>query len=156
VINYGDREDLRPFVEAAAAAARFSPCQKSKRGVAIWRAGQSVEHVRHVGFNHPPHGFHCDGSEACRAACNKVCVHAETHVLLQAGTWAQGMEMLHVKVVDDEPVHSGVPSCWQCSRNVVQAGISGFWLLHEDGPRRYTASEFHELTLAHCDLPAVR
>lgn len=131
-----------------------SPCEKSKRGVVIWRPGDSESFMG--GYNHPPSPFKCDGSEACRASCGKVCVHAEAHALLGAKKSVRGMDMLHVKVVDGEAVASGPPSCWQCSRLMLEAGVAGMWLLHEDGLRRYDIEEFHALTLQHCGLPVIR
>ncbi len=146
-----------------------SPCAKSRRGVVIF--------CRHLGLlavgrNHPPEGFACDGSDECRASCNKLCVHAEADALAHLARALQARrdefsalgdavgemrpEMLHVKVVDGEAVPSGPPSCWQCSRHVVNFGIEAFWLLHEDGLRRYAPDEFHALTLEHCGLPVVR
>jgi hypothetical protein len=61
--------------------------------------------------------------------------------------------MLHVKVVKGIATISGPPSCWQCSRLILEAGIAGMWLLHSEGLHRYTAEEFHRLTLEHCKLP---
>ena len=113
------------------------------------------------GFNHPPAPFTCDGSTACREACGKVCVHAEADALLQAtkglpDPWFMGgAEMLHVKVVNGREVPSGPPSCWQCSRLILESGIAGMWLLHEEGFQRYTPEEFHRLTLEHCGLPVI-
>lgn len=148
------------FNEAAMAAVRVgaaSPCAKSKRGVVIF----DQTRVLALGNNHPPRGFACSGSEACRAACPKLCVHAEQAALAALGPvdpttgepWAN-LDLLHVKVVDGLPVPSGPPSCWQCSRAILDhGGIIGVWLLHEQGWRFYTAHDFHVLTLAACDLP---
>jgi hypothetical protein len=68
----------------------------------------------------------------------------------------EGLEMLHVKVTEHGSVPSGPPSCWQCSRHIVAAGIKYMWLFHDDGLRRYDALEFHELTLRHHGLPVTR
>ena len=140
----------------AVKAAQWSPCQKSQRGVIIWRRSGGVISE---GWNAPPAGQTCDGSVGCRANCNKRCVHAEVAALHNAHRWGKATnasEMLHVKVVDGEAVTSGNPSCWQCSRHLLGSGIEGMWLLH-DGPvvsdavlRRYTVDEFHTLTLQHC------
>ncbi len=132
----------------AVRAARRSPCAKSQRGAVIWKrlAGIVVP-----GWNHPPEPMSCSGSLHCREHCNKFCVHAEADAILRAGVDLQGCEMLHVKVVDGEPVPSGGPSCWQCSRLILQSGIKTMWLLH-DGLRGYDAHEFHLLTLHECGL----
>lgn len=129
-----------------------SPCAKSKRGVVIWDQAGVVA----VGTNHQPRGFSCDGSTACREACNRLCVHAEETAILRARRSVVGCDMLHIKVVDGRAVPSGHPSCWQCSRVVLDSGIARLWLLHDDGLRAYSADEFHELTLKNRGLPVVR
>lgn len=148
----------------ATAIARMSPCKKSKRGVLVFNRRGPLG----GGFNGPPPGFVCDGSPECRAACPKVCNHAEARALLEALSFARrsptepldivlhGAELLHIKVVDGEPVPSGPPSCWQCSRLILDCGISKVWLVHADGLKSYTADEFHEATLRECGLPVIR
>jgi deoxycytidylate deaminase len=148
---------LKPLdrhLEAAVEQANRSPCAKSKRGVVVWEPFKGV--IMGRGHNAPPSGLTCDGSEACRQSCGKVCVHAEMNAIFSAYNQVIKSDMLHIKTVGGEPVPSGPPSCWQCSRNIVAAGIAYVWLLHEKGWRRYPASEFHQLTLQHCGLPGVR
>lgn len=147
-----EQEALAKAVEAGC----WSPCAKSKRGVVIWRRGGGV---LAQGFNTPPPGFKCDGSPGCRRDCGKVCIHAEVYAILDAGNYGkgiQGAEMLHVKVVDGKAVPSGPPSCWQCSRELIKAGLTFMWLLEPGDPdpvlRRYGVDEFHELTLRNCRL----
>lgn len=147
---FNERDALKVAIEAAIQ----SPCNKSKRGVALWHPAVRESIV--VGFNHPPKGFVCDGSKACRAHCNKLCIHAEEDVLLKIQTKdLSEYELVHVKVVDGEAVASGEPSCWQCSRKILDLEIQRVWLLHEDGLRPYTARVFHRMTLENCGLPAV-
>jgi hypothetical protein len=70
------------------------------------------------------------------------------------------MEMLHVKVEQVNGVWVGVtsggPSCPDCSKLILECGIAGMWLYEDspEGPRlvRYTADEFHDLTLRNCGL----
>jgi hypothetical protein len=63
-------------------------------------------------------------------------------------------ELLHIKTGEEGlPEPSGQPSCWQCSRMVLEAGLAGVWLLHAEGWRRYTPEEFHRLTLDNNNLP---
>ena len=136
-------------LETAVKAAVLSPCQKSKRGVAIFHReyGLSV-----AGCNHPPGPLKCDGTKACRKVCNKICVHAEQDALLQSGAPLVGYEMLHVKVVAGKAVPSGPPSCWQCSRLILAAKLKAMWLLHEDGLRAYSPLQFHIMTLEHHEI----
>jgi len=145
-----------------------SPCAKSKRGVVVFlrdRTKFEDPGEYSVGTNEPPWPMACDGSEACRANCNKLCVHAEASALLNligqeparppAPTRLDEFEMLHVKVVGGVAVPSGPPSCPYCSRLILKMGLKAMWLLHEDGLRSYTAEEFHRLTLEHCGLPII-
>lgn len=116
-----------------------------------------------MGCNHPPGRIACDGSESCRASCGKLAVHAEQDALLRcvaSGLQVHGLEMLHTKValVDGlwVSVPGGPPSCSDCSKLILEAGIDGMWLMEkregEARPVRYTASEFHEQTLRNCGL----
>jgi deoxycytidylate deaminase len=141
-------------LERAVRMARQSPCQKSKRGVVIWNP--SLFDILCANHNHPPKGFSCDGSDECRANCGKHCVHAEMAAILDAKQGLHGFHMLHVKVVDGEAVPSGPPSCSECSKHILAAGIASMWLLHEEGLREYAADEFHELSLRERGLPVIR
>lgn len=138
-------------IYVATVAAKESTCAKSKRGVAIVAANGTVPVMA---ANGPPAPFKCDGSVACRAACNRVAVHAEERAIIKHGLALPGTQLVHVKVVDRRIVPSGPPSCWQCSRMIVGAGIETVWLYHHDGWRAYSAEEFHRLTLEHHGLPA--
>jgi deoxycytidylate deaminase len=130
-------------VSRAVAVAHESPC-RSKRGVVIFRGDTPIAR----GFNDKPFGFNCDGSEACKATCRTEAVHAEQVALLRAGLLARGADLLHVKVdAHGSAVFSGGPSCVQCSKLIVAAGIAGVWLNHESGWRRYPAHEFHALSV---------
>jgi len=163
---------LHEAVQAAVAAARTSPCAKSRRGVAIidreWEGGRVVASAS----NGPPSPLVCTRDAACRAACPRVAVHAEQRALLWALDRARArprapvLEVVHAKV--DEAgalVPSGGPSCVECSKLMLAAGVQRVYLYQEraDGPaqaspawRGYEALEFHELTLAALGLPAGR
>ena len=153
-------------IESARKAALRSPCAKSKRGVVLFCGEDTTEEcvvVAGEGFNGPPPGFACDRSDACRRDCAKLCLHAEDRAIRQALVeWSapplDDVELLHVKVVDGQVVPGGGPSCWQCSRLVVEAGLRGVWLYEQTGIapsgggalaswRFYTAEEFHRTTL---------
>lgn len=143
--------------------ARRSPCAKSQRGVVVFhpRCG-----IFGRGHNGPPPGFRCDGSESCRAHCNKLCVHAEMVALLDASRdplfkqVGHELELMHVKVVDGNPVVSGDPSCWQCSREILSYGIRRVWLAYPSSSplvlQAYLPDRFHELTLLNNSLPVLR
>lgn len=159
---------------AAITAGKCSPCEKSKRGVVIFNSKGVIS----LGYNHPPAPMRCDGSLACRTHCRYLCIHAEEdalqHIIVSSSeerlrvcsNWkgsigymdpATPLQMLHLRVVDGAAVPSQGPSCWQCSRSILGTGkISQVWLLLPDGLRSYTPLDFHEQTLANCDMPAIR
>lgn len=128
----------RYAIQVAREAALKSPCAKSKRGVVLFDPSasdldDSFTVIAGEGFNGQPEPFRCAASEACRRDCAKLCLHAEDRAIRQAiAEWSEppldDLELLHVKVVDGEVVPGGGPSCWQCSRIVVEVGLRGVWL----------------------------
>ena len=133
----------------AIAEGRDSPCGKSKRGVVIYDPHTTNSIVR--GRNAPALGV-CGNDDVCRAACARICIHAEQDSLLR-GFDVVGADLVHVKVIDGVLVPSGGPSCVECSKLILAAGVDGVWLYHAEGWRRYSAEEFHRLTLAALGLP---
>lgn len=128
----------RFVVHAAIEAAQRSYC-RSQRGAATFFDGRLLS----VGFNQKPPGFLCDSSDACKASCRFEAVHAE-QVALIGCLQPKGADMLHVKVVSGHLVPSGEPSCVECSKLILGAGLLGVWLFHEGvGWRRYGADDFH-------------
>lgn len=141
------------ILDAVIAWANSSPCAKSKRGVVIFTSTT----VAAGGTNQPPPTFACDGSEACRAACSKVCEHAEMAALRMLKGSDTGFELAHIKTVGGVAVPSGGPSCSDCSKAILMDGrIAGVWLMHEEGWQRYTPLDFHERSLKACKLPLIR
>jgi len=137
-------------------AGRGSMCAKSKRGVVIFSRSAGIISAA---SNGPPPGFKCDGSDACKAGCGLVAVHAEQRAILDAHYFGKAVsrtEMLHVKVVDGKAVPSGGPSCVHCSKLILGANIEVMWLLEDVGGLptlvRYTALDFHRATLKNCGL----
>lgn len=136
-------------LKMAVKMANTSPCQKSKRGVAVVTQQGRV----FVGHNHPPRGFVCDAACLASGKCARSAVHAEMDALANARYAVFNAEVVHVKVVDGAAVASGGPSCVECSKAILDAGCSAVWLLHEDGLKRYPADEFHRLSLQANALP---
>lgn len=131
-------------IEVAIESAKLSPC-RSKRGAAIWFP--RTDYIVSSGHNDKPRGFTCDGSEACKATCRTEAVHAEQAALLKAGRDAASCDLLHAKIVDGRLVVSGGPSCVECSKLALAAGIANVWLYHAQGWCRYDAFEFHRMSL---------
>lgn len=141
-----DQAPSPKIVDLACVTAVQSRCLKSRRGCVIF---DSEEVVRSVGNNHPAVGM-CDGTQACRSTCARTCLHAEESALLRLRDNARTLilSMLHVKIdASGKLVDSGPPSCVECSKLALAAGIQHFWLFHFDGWRCYGMDEFHDLTL---------
>jgi deoxycytidylate deaminase len=155
------------MVETAKGFANQSPCQKSKRGAVVFDPADPNAPPLGVGYNGRPDGG-CEGDETCRRDCGKICVHAEQRAIYSALAAITPMprrvrhpfstlDILHVKTVDGVVVPGGPPSCWQCSKAIVDTGIAGVWLYEHDATTapgsgvgdwiRYTATGFHDLTL---------
>lgn len=149
------------YIEMATEMGAMSPCEKSRRGVVIWFVGWPPGTPDAVVDHNRPASGDCDGSEACRAACSKICIHAEQgaifsalHLIHDDRARLRGAELLHVKVVDGAPVPGGPPSCVDCSKLILESGISGVWLWEvERGWVRRDAYTFHCETLLNLKLP---
>jgi deoxycytidylate deaminase len=146
------------WVEAAVNAAKHSTCL-SQRGAAVFtRHGL----VWSTGHNRMPPGFTCTSDAACKATCGRAAIHAEQAALRQAGHTPADSELLHIKIVDGQPIPSGPPSCLNCSVAMLTHGIVAVWLLHTapvSGPpvwTRYDAADFHSRTLEHHGITVAR
>lgn len=154
------KDPAQYMIEVAELTARKSPCAKSKRGVVIFKDryldGSDVTTVA-VGFNGPPHPIVCLENQDCARDCGKRCVHAEMRALRDMPRSGGQFVMLHVKIGDDGLVTGGGgPSCWQCSREILDFKIiHGVWLYQlDDGQppggaarwRYWEAAEFHRET----------
>lgn len=168
------------MVDEALRHARQRACAKSYRGSVVYGIafdGSAADHGH--GHNGPPRGFACDGSEACRKACRYLCEHAEARAVREAIEYAHfgPFDLVHVKAdAAGELVAGGGPSCAACSRLILDVGfIAGVWLYEMnrqldtspelDGSgvfverpawRRYTADQFHEISLRASGLPVIR
>lgn len=162
VMRWEDDGPPSMVVGRALDVAMSSPCGKSKRGVVIFDTEGSITSI---GTNGPPPPFICDGSDACKNDCPKICAHAEQRAVMRNTSSSHVCDVLHVKIARTTPtgwelVAGGPPSCWQCSRMILDAGYRGVWLYELRGVDQtwvyYTALEFHEATLKNCGLHAVR
>jgi deoxycytidylate deaminase len=144
------------IVQQAVALANLSPCKKSQRGVVIFNREDKKVEIIGRGFNAQPKPFKCTGSDFCRNNCAKLCVHAEQEAIqsISEKIGPNSCELLHIKTVKGKAVYSGLPSCWQCSRQILKKGLKGVWLYHKKGWKFYNSLEFHKLTLEHCDIKA--
>ncbi len=137
----GHRMTPNAALAIAADEARRSTC-RSQRGAVAWDHDGLIS----VGWNLLTIGA-CDQSDRCKAQCSRTAIHAEQLCILAANRSLAGASMLHVKIVADAPVPSRGPTCWQCSKLILAAGLSWMYLLQETGLRAYTAETFHQLTL---------
>lgn len=153
--------------------ANKSPCAKSKRGVVLYTLlteGRLDIHSKE--HNSPPWPFECDATDECKRDCPRVAVHAEQRALISGQHGCRTLDRLtiddgpedpeddslgvlqlvHVKTVDGALVPSPGPSCDQCSKLIVEAGVHSVWLYERVGWSRYNAATFHQITLRHCGL----
>lgn len=133
------------FVVLALMAASNSTCRSQRGAVAFNGRENEPRELVAVGFNQKPDGS-CDGSEACKANCRREAVHAE-QALLASGADLTGADVIHVKAIARALAVSGGPSCVECSKILMLAGVAAVWLYHVEGWRRYPIAEFHALSL---------
>lgn len=159
------------IISLAVDTANRGPCAKSKRGVVIYDLGtpeRAVPYIHGNAFNSQPWPFECNASDACKAACGRLCVHAEQRAIMQMlrpnkierverqyETPKPDLQLVHVKTVDGKLVPStDGPSCDQCSKLIVEAGIRTVWLYADEGAWScWDATMFHQATLRHLKLP---
>ncbi|PIZ31245.1 MAG: hypothetical protein COY40_02605 [Alphaproteobacteria bacterium CG_4_10_14_0_8_um_filter_53_9] len=140
------------WLEAAAEAARASVCCRRRCGsvlvdVASGDVLMGAENARPAGAP-----VHCDpyalasGFKSDKACC----VHAEQRLVMQA--LREGVDMAACDLVftsvdaAGERLVSGKPYCTICSKMVLEAGVRGWILDHEDGPIWYEAGEYNALS----------
>ena len=155
------------IIATAVHVASIGPCAKSKRGVVIFgRNDAGLLEVYANAHNSPPWPFECSGTDACKKDCGRICVHAEQRAIMQmlrpddveralrVYQKRPELELVHVKVVDGKLVASpDGPSCDQCSKLIVEAGIRTVWLYCTDGAwSSWDASGFHQRTLRNLGL----
>lgn len=156
-------------VDKAIEAANTSPCAKSKRGVVMFtlRMNGALD-IHAAKHNAPPWPYECDGSMDCKENCRRVAVHAEQNAIIAGLRHTEHrltihetdypwrdlsedsglLQMLHVKTVDGQLVGSpGGPSCDECSKLVLAAGVEVFWLYNGQHWDRYDGLGFHKATL---------
>lgn len=165
------------IVSLACNTASNGPCAKSKRGVVIYGPDSYQGNVPVIfgnAFNSQPWPYECDKSDACKAACGQLCIHAEQRAIMQMirpsptdlALFKFGDEvrypepgslaLVHVKVVDGKLVPSPKgPSCEQCSKLIVEnKWIGRVWLYVAEGSwNGYDPVNFHRKTLIACGLP---
>lgn len=149
-------------IEMAVSAGKLSPCEKSKRGCSAYTesaiGAEYGDRYQFLGaaFNSPPFPYKCDGSDACKKDCGKRCSHAEARAIRQFAHVRQPdrIRLVHIKVVDGKGVSGGGPSCWQCSRDLLDVGFGGIWLWEASGWVFYNAADFHRETLKECEIYA--
>lgn len=160
--DLGERAIMAPpedMIELAVKTARLSPCAKSKRGVVVFgRDEEMVDDVDAIanGFNGQPPPFECDGTFHCKKTCAKRCIHAEDRAIRQAvavlvagnGRHLRSRQVIveslslgdlrryeavHVKLdAHGDLTWGGGPSCWQCSRTVMDVNLGAFWLYERE------------------------
>lgn len=130
------------MIDHALDVAAQSPC-RSKRGVVLY--DPSTGAFRGAGHNGPPQPLTCPGREICVGTCAGTCgqrsVHAEVRALRAAAEYRRNhpagpYDLVHVELDADGGVVACLgPSCWQCSREILDVGFVGGVWLYEQEPR---------------------
>lgn len=144
-LDGSELEEALKWLELASRETENSPCAKEKRGVVIVNEGEIVGR----GTNAPPLSFRCE-PDYCGESCRVPAVHAEMNALFNAwhnGNNVEGGIMYHAKVENGILQNSRKPRCADCSKHILQAGIAGFVLKHEEGLALYDTKEFHKISL---------
>ena len=173
-VRYHAPPDL--IIALAVDTASRGPCAKSKRGVVIYGPHPDFETPMIFGnaWNAQPWPFECDKSDACKAACGQLCVHAEQRAIFQMLLPPMdelhrfvrdkrvrypdpgSLSLVHVKTKDGKLVPSPKgPSCAECSKLVLEnKWIGTVWLYEVEGHwSQYTSTHFHRTTLVNLGLP---
>jgi deoxycytidylate deaminase len=133
------------YTYIAAKIAETSPCKREKRGVIIVKSSIIIG----TGVNSPPCPFQCE-PDYCGESCRVPAVHAEMNAILNVENrhYLEGAVLYHAKI-DEEGVlqNSRKPRCADCSKHILQAGIAGVVLKHEEGYVFYDSREFHLISL---------
>ena len=140
-----EAKEANAFSERGGLSAKWSSCEKSKRGVIIVQDRLIIGE----GFNHPPKGYTCEPS-VCKTICASYCVHAEHAAIidaLQKGNTVEGSRLYHAKVKEGSIKTVDGPSCVSCSKIILDAGIKEVVLQLHEGYALYNAREFHALSL---------
>lgn len=142
------------YFEEARRAATQALCERDKCGAVIVLDGQIISR----GYNAPPHDnivekkCHLDLRKSTKPKSDRTCcVHAEWRAITQALTKNVKLtgSTLYFARADAEGKlikALGVPYCTVCSRLALDAGISFFSLITEEGVRTYDTKEFNNLS----------
>lgn len=148
------------LITQAILVAKESPC-RSRRGVVIYEPSGMIVGS---GWNSPPEPFGCPGRDRCRGKCGQLAVHAEARALRSVAVIiGRALDLVHVELaLDGKIVACNGPSCVSCSKEILDVrSVAGIWLYEistttSDGAawRRYSAVEFHRISLERCGFPS--
>lgn len=142
--------EAQKFIDYAISIARYSQCRKSRRGVVIVNNNVIIG----SGYNSPPNDkpcCKCLREDIHNNLFTELCygVHAEQQAIIRTlknGCDLAGSRLFHVKIKNGSAVISRGPSCTQCSKNILESGITEIVLMENDGLKLYTAEEFNNLS----------
>lgn len=151
-----DIDNILPFFEAAAEAAREATCLRAKCGsVVVSKAGLILGR----GYNAPP--LDSESQRTCDVRWDlgkkpkydkTCCVHAEWNATMDTLVYAtteeiEGSKLYFMRVDGNgEFTDAGEPYCTTCSRIVMQAGIAEFVLWNAGGADIYTLPEYNKVS----------
>ncbi len=109
------------------------------------------QNIISTGFNHPPKNISCN-PKICRQICKDYCIHAEEHAILNSDKSSlENAVIYHARLIDNngkfETANSRKPRCLRCANLILDCGLSGFVLKHEEGVAFYSAKENYNISL---------
>ncbi len=148
-----EKEGLEHIAEAVKVALS-STCERSRCGSVIINKGEIIGQ----GYNSPPQ----DDEEQRRCSTKKdsyhkkvtdktCCVHAEQRAVMEAlrnnPDKIVGSRLYFIRLDSEgKPFPAGKPYCTICSKMALDAGISEFVLLHEEGICVYDTKEYNTIS----------
>lgn len=156
VLEGAEKSQAEKYLQEAVSLARQATCEDAHCGAVIAKDGEVIGR----GFNSPPAGTsvnHCQIPKSAyhpKVTDKTCCIHAEVRALQDALQHSPeklpGSALYFVRVGEQGvPKPSGEPYCTLCSKLVLDAGITTFLLLREEGIASYPADEYNERSFAY-------
>ncbi len=147
ILEGKELEEAVMYTDLALKLAGHSPCVNDKRGVVIVYNSRVIG----KGLNAPPEGFKCE-PEYCKPICKTYVIHAEMNAIFDAikkgyFRYLKGSRLYHARAENEQLANSRKPRCADCSKHILEIGISEIVLKHEEGYTLYDVNEFHKLSL---------
>jgi deoxycytidylate deaminase len=154
-LSGAEEKEALYYLKEAAKVAKESGCLRFKCGSLIVKDGAVIGR----GFNSLPRNLkavRCLKPDLPKdfKSDRSCCVHAEQRAILNALRGSPerllGSRLYFMRLdMNDEIVKAGKPYCTICSKMALDAGVSEFVLLHDEGIAVYDTDEYNRLSFEH-------